>query len=87
LCHHFSHDFSERTPEGQEVSTMPRPAPNNGPASTTDPPTLLAILIGARRTGDLALENVTRRALQEIHGITVQFAAEAERAEGQPCRA
>jgi hypothetical protein len=40
-----------------------------------DPPTLLAILIAARRTGDRMLENVARRELEQL-GIAVRFLRE-----------
>jgi hypothetical protein len=66
---------------------MPRPAPENDPGKATDPPTLLAILIGARRSGDRALENVTRRALENNHRIKVRFLVGDKSREAAPCPA
>jgi hypothetical protein len=42
---------------------------------TNDPSVLVAILIAARRTGNRLLETVTRRELDERHGIRIHFAA------------
>jgi hypothetical protein len=47
--------------------------PINEQLDTTDPPILLAILIAARRTGDLLLESVVRRELEERHQIMISF--------------
>jgi hypothetical protein len=66
---------------------MPRPAVENAPTRATDPPTLLAILIGARRTGDHVLERVVRRALETDHRIKVIFLGASERREAAPCHA
>jgi hypothetical protein len=66
---------------------MPRLAAGHDPAKDTDPPTLLAILIGARRMGDRALERVVRRSLEKNHGIKVQFSGTSQRKEAPPCPA
>jgi hypothetical protein len=39
----------------------------------TDPPTLLAVLLAARRTGDRALESAARQLLDERHDIEVRL--------------
>jgi hypothetical protein len=42
----------------------------------TDPPTLVAILIAARRTGDRVLESFARRELEDVHRIRIRFGKE-----------
>jgi hypothetical protein len=62
---------------------MPRTTPRDDAAKPTDPPTLLAILIGARRVGDRMLETIIRRELESEHRIKVCFLAEQK--EAAPC--
>ncbi len=50
---------------------MPSLTRNDSTGDQTDPPTLLAILIGARRAGDRTLEAVVRRQLENEHRIKV----------------
>lgn len=47
--------------------------PNNSRPRTSDPPSLVAILIAARLAGDRQMEAAARRELEAQHQMTVRF--------------